>query len=190
MRNRVMDPSGKGGRMARDRFHALLLFGLAACFLFLGLPGCGYRLGYVKPEAYARYRTLYIPTFKNETQEPRSAVLVTNAVIQQFQRDGTYRVGNAENADAILEVSIVRLERRQARSTRFNTLRTSELEFTLVADYRFRDLRTNEILDQGLVEGETSRFLDANFQLSERQALPLAAEKLAENLVSRLSEGW
>lgn len=152
--------------------------------------GCGYRLGYVKPVKYARIHTLYIPTFKNETQEPRSAVLVTNAVIQQFQRDGTYRVGSADGADAVLEASIVRLNRRQARSTRFDTLRTSELEYTLVLDYRFRDLRTNEILDQGLIDGETSRFLDPNFQLSERQALPLAAERLAENLVSRLSEGW
>lgn len=164
--------------------------GVLCSLVLLGLTGCGYQLGYVKPAQYAQVEKLYIPTFKNETQEPRSAVLVTNAVIQQFQRDGTYAVADRDVADAAIEASIVRLERRQARSARFNSLRTSELEFTLVVRYRFRDLRTNEILDEGLVEGETSRFLDANFQLSERQALPIAAEKLAENLVSRLSEGW
>jgi hypothetical protein len=156
----------------------------------LGGVSCGYRLGYVKPSNYGHIESIYVPTFTNETLEPRSAVLVTNAVIQQFQRDGTYRLGTKQNADAVLEASIERLERRQARSARFNTLRTSELEFTLVVRYQFRDLSTNLVLDEGLIEGETSRFLDANFQLSERQALPLAAERLAENLVSRLSEGW
>ncbi|MGY8686655.1 MAG: LPS assembly lipoprotein LptE [Verrucomicrobiales bacterium] len=158
--------------------------------MLLVFSGCGYKLGYVKPASYQHVRSLYIPTFKNNTLEPRSSVLVTNAVIQQFQRDGSYRISTADRADAVLEASIVDLKRRQARSARFNTLRTSELEFTLVVDYQFRSLRTNEILDEGTIEGETSRFLDPNFQLSERQALPIAAERLAENMVSRLSEGW
>ena len=148
----------------------------------LSLQGCGYHLGYVKPIAYAKIQGIYVPTFQNQTQEPRSAVMVSNAVIQQFQRDGTYKMANHEQADAILDGSLVALDRRQARSARFDTLRTSELDFTLEVTYQFRDLRTNE--------GRTSQFLDPNFQLSERQALSLAAEKLAENLVSRLSEGW
>ena len=156
----------------------------------LSLQGCGYHLGYVKPVAYAKIQGIYVPTFQNQTQEPRSAVMVSNAVIQQFQRDGTYKMANHEQADAILDGSLVALDRRQARSARFDTLRTSELDFTLEVTYQFRDLRTNEILDQGTIEGRTSQFLDPNFQLSERQALSLAAEKLAENLVSRLSEGW
>ena len=163
---------------------------LVTLSVLLSMAGCGYKLGYVKPAGYQQVRSIYIPTFKNDTLEPRSAVLITNAVIQQLQRDGTYGVGTADRADAVLEATIVDLKRRQARSARFNTLRTSELEFTLVVDYRFRSLRTNEILDEGTIEGETSRFLDPNFQLSERQALPIAAERLAENMVSRLSEGW
>ena len=96
-------------------------FLLVLALLLIGVSGCGYRLGYVKPARYGHLESIYIPTFKNETLEPRSAVLVTNAVIQQIQRDGTYRVGTASNSDAALEASIVRLERRQARSARFNT---------------------------------------------------------------------
>ena len=163
---------------------------LLASVALLGSSGCGYHLGIVKPASYAGINTIYVPTLKNETQEPRSAALVTNALIQQFQRDGTYRIGKEESSDGALEATMKRLERRQVRSTRFDALRTSELEFTLVVHYRFRDLRTQEILDEGTIEGVSNSFLDPNFQLSERQALALAAEKLAENLVSRLSEGW
>ena len=56
--------------------------------------------------------------------------------------------------------------------------------------FKLRSRRTGEVLDEGQVEGEVSQFLDPNFQLSERQALPHVAERLAENLVSRLGEGW
>ena len=164
-----------------------LLVALVALF---GLSACGYKLGYVKPQAFANVKAIYVPTFKNETLEPRSSVLVTNAVIQQFQRDGTYRIASANRSDAILEASILELRRRQTRSARFNTLRTSELEFTLIVGYKLRDRRSGEIIDEGKVQGEVASFLEPNFQLSERQALPLAAERLAENLVSRLSEGW
>ena len=154
------------------------------------LASCGYHLGYVKPAAYQTVKRVYVPTFKNLTQEPRSAVLVTNAVIQQMQRDGTYRLSNVRDADAILDASIVSIDRRQARSARFDTLRTAELDFTLVVNYQFREMRSNEVLGEGEVSGRVSQFLDPNFQLSERQALPLMAEKVAESLVSELSEGW
>ena len=163
---------------------------LLGLVVLLGMTSCGYWLGYVKPAKFPNIRTVYVPTFQNETLEPRSSVLVTNAVIQQMQRDGTYRVGSANRSDAVLEASIMELNRQQTRSVRFDTLRTSELRFTLVVNYILRDRRTQEILDQGTVEGQVSRFLDPNFQLSERQALPDAAERLAENLVSRLGEGW
>lgn len=160
---------------------------LCACLM---LSCAGYTLRPVKPVRFATVKTLYVPTFKNQTLEPRSSVLVTNSVIQQFQRDGTYKLVPSRGADAILEAKITRLRRHQTRSTRFNTLRARELEFTLEVEYRLRDLRTNELLDEGKVSGRTSQFLDPNFQLSERQALPAAAERVAQELVSRLAEGW
>ena len=40
------------------------------------------------------------------------------------------------------------------------------------------------------MQGSTSVFLDANFQLSERQAIDDASRRMAEELVSRLAEGW
>jgi len=42
----------------------------------------------------------------------------------------------------------------------------------------------------GSATGTTSIFLDKNFELSERQGLALAAQDAAEQLVSRIAEGW
>ncbi len=166
---------------------ALVLVG-ASCLLWTGCAG--YQMGSVQPEAFRHVRSVAVPTFRNETLEPRIAVMVTNAVIEALQRDGTYRVARAARADARLEGVIRQVKRRQVRSTRRDTLASLELEFTLEVDYVFRDLVSYAILAEGQVEGSGHQFLDPNFQLSEREALPVAAERLAVDLVSRISEGW
>lgn len=153
--------------------------------------GCaGYHLGSVQPEAFRHVRSVAVPAFRNETLEPRIAVMVTNAVIEAIQRDGTYRVATAAGADARLEGVVRQIKRRQVRSTRQDTLGSLELEFTLEVDYVFRDLASYRVLAEGQIEGSGHQFLDPNFQLSEREALPVAAERLAVGLVSRISEGW
>jgi hypothetical protein len=42
----------------------------------------------------------------------------------------------------------------------------------------------------GEINGQTSLFLDRNFELSERQALSIAAQDAAEQIVAQLAEGW
>ena len=48
-------------------------------------------------------KKIAVPTFKNDTLEPRVEVLLANAVIKQIQQDGTYQVAREKDADAILE---------------------------------------------------------------------------------------
>ena len=82
------------------------------------------------------------------------------------------------------------MPRRQMRSARFNTLRTRELGLMLYLDFRLVDLRTQAVLRQGSVRGDTTIFIDSNYQAGEREALPEAAQRAADQLVSDLSEGW
>ena len=57
------------------------------------LSGCaGYQLGDAKPSPYAEIEKIHVPPFKNLTLEPRLSSLVTNAVLQELQSDGTYQV--------------------------------------------------------------------------------------------------
>lgn len=134
-------------------------------------------------------RTLSVPVFKNETLIPRSSVLITNRVIRQFQVDGTYPIVDSSRADAIVRGTLRPLQRRQLRTEKFNTLRTLEQEIRLTLEYSV-ETRSGAVIATGTVEGVSSHFLDANFQRGEYQALDDAAQRLAEELVSRLSEGW
>jgi len=155
------------------------------------LSSCaGYKLGSVKPTAMADIRTMAIPTFKNQTQEPKIQVLTTNAVISQMQLDGTYQISTIDKADAVLRGTITNINKRALRGARTDVLKTSEFEVSVVVEFTVEDLNTGTQLEGGSVTGRTNIFLDPNLQLTERQAIQQAAEKLAVTLTSRLSEGF
>ena len=165
------------------------LFLISACAFVLA--GCsGYHMGSVKPAHMDNVQTLAVPVFKNLTLEPRSSVLITNTVVKQLQRDGTYRIASEESADAVLRGTIREMERRQLRSARFNTLRSRELMLRIFVDYVVEEPGTGLVLAEGSTQGETNVFLDRNFQLSERQGIEDASRDLAEKLVARIAEGW
>ncbi len=156
----------------------------------LGSSCAGYRLGSVKGAAMAHVDSIAVPTFANDTLEPRAQVLVTNEVIKHLQRDGTYRIADPKRGgDAILHGKILNIERRQLRASRTDVLRTREIEIMLTLEFSLEDAETGAELDRGVVTGRTGVYLDPNFQLTERQAIQLAAEDAAESLASRLGEG-
>ena len=156
----------------------------------ISLNSCaGYHLGADRPAVMEGVRSLAVPVFRNDSSIPRSAVLITNRVVRQFQVDGSYRIDDTSRADAILRGTIRPVKRLQLRNDKFNTLRTIEQEVRLFIDYSV-ETRSGAVITTGTVEGASSAFLDSNFQRSEYQALDEAAARLAEELVSRLSEGW
>ena len=164
-----------------------LLLALPALTL---LSSCaGYQLGASKPRQMANVTKLAVPTFKNDTLEPRLEVLVTNALIKKLQMDGAYQIVPREEADAVLHATIKDIERSQFRSVRSNTLRSSEILNRLIVDYKVEDNSGAQIL-KGSERAYSNIVLDPNVQLSERQALADAAERLGSALASRISEGW
>ncbi len=162
---------------------------LAACVALMTGSCAGYRLGSDRPAVMEGVHTLAVPVFRNDSSIPRSSVLITNRVVRQLQVDGSYRVVDPGVADAIVRGTIRPVRRHQLRSEKENTLRTLEQEVRLVLDYSV-ETKSGAVLTTGTVEGATSTYLDVNFQRSDYQALDEAAARLAEDLVSRLAEGW
>ncbi|HQW27710.1 MAG: hypothetical protein KA152_00420 [Verrucomicrobiales bacterium] len=189
----------------------------------LFLSGCaGYQLGSVKPSSYSGIDKIHVPPFKNLTLEPRLTSLVTNAVLQELQADGTYKVSTRESADAVLVGEIRKIQKQQLRAVRNDSLKSRELSVYIYIDFHLEDPvtgapigekrlrepgdyspREDETPDnknaddgamvrsyQGTVVGETIQFVDANYQVGERSAISVAAEDLADKLVSQLANGW
>jgi hypothetical protein len=160
---------------------------LLLAFLFGGCAG--YQLGPATPAHLRQIHSIAVPTFANITLVPRIEVLVTNTVIKQFHQDGTFRIANEDQADAILKAEIVAVGRSPARSVRGNVLSTTEFNLNLVVKYSLVG-RDGKVLSPGQASGSTSFFVGSDVSTDERQAMPLAAEELARHLVSQLSEGW
>jgi lipopolysaccharide assembly LptE-like protein len=160
---------------------------LLLAFLFEGCAG--YQLGPATPGYLKNVHTIAVPTFSNSTLTPRIEVLVTSTVIKQFQQDGTFRIVNADSADATLKAEIVGVNRSPARSVRGNVLATTEFNLTLIVKYSLLG-RDGKTLSSAGASGSTSFFVGTDVSTDERQALPLASEELARHLVSQLSEGW
>ena len=162
----------------------------AVALAALGLSGClGYQVGPVKPYYLRDVHSIAVPTFANKTLLPRIEVLVTDTVIKQIQQDGTFRIAGDDAADAVLKGEIVRIDRTPLRSVRGNVLATAEFGIVIVLKYSVVG-RDGQSLATSQVLGTTSFFASRDITTDERQALPLATEQLATNLVAQLSEGW
>ena len=167
-------------------------------FLFpvlLALSGCGYHLGEIKPTPMRRVTTIAVPAFKNKTLLPRLEAQTADAVAKQFQQDGTYRIESSDRADAIVEGTIVSVERQPMRVFSNNVLQTSEFELTVTVRYRVIDRVTGAVLMEGTAVGVTPFFtesdrVNSNLVTNQNMNYPIAAQRMAEKLVSKVAEGW
>lgn len=166
----------------------ILLTAASAAFLFAGCAG--YHIGSVKPAYLHDVHTIAVPVFENKTALPRIEALITDAVIKQFQQDGTFRITTADRADAVMKAEIVRVGRTSARSVRGNVLATVEFNLAVRVRYFLEDQSGKRLTEPREASGTTSFFVGSDVTTDERQAIPLAAEELASHLVTQLAEGW
>lgn len=169
------------------------------------LSGCaGYHVGPVKPTPMREVRTIAVPSFVNLTLEPRLEVLMASILIKQLQQDGTYRVTSEGDADAVAECTIDQIERTPSRGVRNNSstnvsadfYQTTEFTLNLKVTLKVFARSTGEVLAKRQFVGNSSFFVSganprtANVNRDERQAIPQAAEDVAIQITSYLSEGW
>jgi hypothetical protein len=136
-------------------------------------------------------RSVYVPVAKNSSLEADLQVLVTDAIIQRFNNDGTLEVNQTGDADSELDVTLDTVRRSPVASSTSNILTTSEYQLTISAKVTYVNRRLGrKIFENATVNGTTTYFTQSDILESERQALPLAAQDLANNAVKLVTEGW
>ena len=163
------------------------------CLSFLVMGCANYKMGNTpKGAGLANIRVLYVPTAQNETDETAVPGTVTNAILQELDRDGTYRHARKDECDAILEVTVKRIERTAIRQSTEQFLTTLQFQLILSLEYRLYDVKEKkEVFPKTTMTGTTTFFVQGDQTESQRQALPLAAQSAAQNLVNALANrGW
>lgn len=161
----------------------------AIALMLLFAPGCvGYRLGSMLPPDI---RSVHVPTFVNGTGEPLIEADVTNATIEEFQRDGTLRILSVHNADTILNAKITEYRIDPLRYDRDERTRANEYRLTLAARIELSRRSTGaHIVEPLTVKAESWFTAPADLASAKKEALPKAARQLAHNIVERIVEAW
>ena len=153
----------------------------------LGAGCLGYQVGTgPRPE----YRTIAVPVFRNRSLAPQMEVQVTNAIIKRLQANGTLRVQSVAEADAVVTGEITNYHRRPLRYEQNDTNVPREYRVTITATVEVKDRQGRVLLKSTTFEGRADTFIGTDLQTADFQALPLAADDLARQVVTMLAERW
>jgi len=175
----------------------LLIF--TFCFLLLSISGCGY----TTHSGYSKYKTIYIPPFKNKIDITNEGDInskykiyrplldsdVTKAVINKYLFDGNIKPVRSENADATLRGEILEFRKDPVRYDDNDNI--EEYRVNLIVSLIFWDNKEDKLIwQEGVFVGDTTYFVVGATAKSEATAINEAIADLARRIVERTVEEW
>ena len=158
---------------------------LAAIFL----SGCaGYHLGSVNGDV-AGEKTVEVKPFNNQTLQPRLGDDVTQTLRERIQSDATYRLVTSEPGDLVVNGLIRTYTRVGLGNLNRDSSTMQNYRVAVTVHVTVRDRVTGKLRLDREVQGSTLVNVGPDFASSERQAAPLLAANLAQNITALLTEG-
>lgn len=183
------------------RKHTLAV--LSGCWvLFCCLSaGCGYTThAYI---AKSGYRYIYIEPFVNKvdtttefsegsrfkTYYPLLENVVTNAVVDRFNFDGSLKVAKEREADLILRGELVKYGRQSIKDATDDS--PEEYRITIYVNISLYDKKNNKVLwEKSDFSGDTTYYTTGAYVTSESQAIQDATKDLARRIIDMTVEAW
>lgn len=154
------------------------------------LAGCaGYHLGPVNSEAQAGGETIELLPFNNQTLQPRLGSALTQALREQLQTDGTYRLSTRGPGDIVVTGVITSYGRGAVSFLSADVATPQDFRITMTAHVTARERATGKVLLDKNVTGDTLVHVGSDLESAERQAIPLLAYDLAKNITELVTEG-
>ena len=165
--------------------HMPLLFATA----LLAAAGCStYKFGSAVPE---ELRTIAVPVFENASGYPEIDAVVTQYVLREFQREGTFKISTLDNASLKLLGKLVKTETQSLNYDRNYGSRTSEYRYTLVAEITLVERGTGKLLIDAMPVKANTTFLTHGDMLTGMQdASPRIAKELARAITDAVLAQW
>ncbi len=166
---------------------------VAFAFSLLFLTSCGYHMGSI---AHPQIKTIAIAPVKNETYIPNAAEYMKQALSESFQKDGSWKVKEMNEADCImyarvLNIAITATNITSNKSNSSITYMTAlftmtiTLEFTVIIPGRSKPLvATTQVSDS------TQYQVPADLYTAQQSALQQACYVVAMGAVSATAEAW
>jgi len=161
-----------------------------SCWVAAAMTGCaGYHLGPVNG-AIAGGKSIEVQPFNNQTLEPRLGDAVTESVRERLQTDATYRLVSRKESGDVVVTGIIRQYNRQGLGFLNTDVTTPEnYRVDIVVHVVATDRLSGKTLLEKDVKGHTFVHIGEDLASAEREAMPLLAEDLAQNISEMLTEG-
>jgi outer membrane lipopolysaccharide assembly protein LptE/RlpB len=163
---------------------------LAALSVALLTGGCGYSIG-LGGNLPPHIRSVAVPIFRNNTQEPAVENTITAAVVNAFVTSGRLKVVPVDQADSILDGAITGYRLELIAFT--PQINVTEYRLVVTVNVRFRDVRQNVLLfsQDGLeeradfrVQGQVSETI-AREDVAARQAAVDVGRRIVSSALER-----
>jgi hypothetical protein len=169
--------------MTTKRFKAFIP--LLGIFCLLLPTGCGYSTSRPFP---TDIQTVHVEMFHSKEFRRELEFRLTEALIKRIELDTPYRIVPAETADASLTGELLKVENRTLGSD-YDTDLPREIGSTVVVRFRFKDLRSGEILvDRPRFVYQTSYIPPVEETFT--QGMTRAMDGLAELIVESMETDW
>lgn len=149
---------------------------------------CGYHLGGIKPAYMRNMDTFCVEMFENNTVQPNVGMLMTTAMANELQSDGTYRMAPRSEADFILKGTVTHIVRESLRTNTEDTYVSSEIGLAVYVEYEVIDRKTGRVLKTDDTSATGSYFNQGVNTVSAMDtALSYATRLLAERITLNLT---
>lgn len=151
--------------------------------------GCAtYHFGSTVPD---ELRTIAVPVFENASGYPEIDAAVTQYVLREFQREGTFKIKNVENASLKLLGKLSRTDLTALSYDRNYGARASEYRYTLTAEITLVERSTGKLLINALPIHASTTFQTHGDMLTGLQdAQPRIAKELSRTIVDTVLAHW
>ena len=117
----------------------------------LGLAGllavCGCGTDYCwRSSAPAEVRSVFVPTFRNESEVSEAGAVATRQLLREFQREGTFSIRPEGEAALEIQGVIKSVSASTSAYDRRSGLQTSICDFTAIAEVSVIDRRSRKVL--------------------------------------------
>lgn len=132
--------------------------------------------------------TFCVEMFENNTVQPNVGMLMTTAMANTLQSDGTYRMAPREKADFIVKGTVAYIRRTSLRTNTDDTYVSSEIGLDVHVDYEVIERKTGRVLRKGDSSATGSYFNQGVNTVSAMDtALSYATRQVADNITLNLT---
>lgn len=159
-----------------------------AAVLFVA-SGCStYRFHSSVPD---ELRTIAVPVFENASGYPEIDAVVTQYVLREFQREGTFKIKSIDNASLKLLGKLVKSEMTPLGYNRNYVSRASEYRYSIDAEITLVERGTGKLLIDGMHVKASTTFLTHGDMLTGMQdSYPRISKELSRAIVDAVLAHW